>query len=100
MLARRPWWLLIVVMITLLFLASYGSAQLALSAPEQAKTEAGTPTPAPTEEAMTATEASETTVPDCADLTEATAAAAGSSNKVVRISFIQEFSFFNSYYID
>ena len=100
MLARRPWWLLIVVMITLLFLASYGSAQLALSAPEQAKTEAGTPTPAPTEEAMTATEASETTVPDCADLTEATAAAAGSSNKVVRISFTQEPSSFNPHYTD
>ncbi|MFN8453704.1 MAG: peptide ABC transporter substrate-binding protein [Anaerolineae bacterium] len=117
MLARRPWWSLIVVTVTLLFLASYGSAQLALSAPEQAKN-AATATPAPTEEAEATSEPTEeaeataeaaaATVPDCADLpaaaaaTEAAtaAAAAGSGGKVVKISYTQEPSSFNPHYTD
>lgn len=107
MLARRPWWSLIVVMVTLLFLASYGSAQLAPNASEQAQTEAtaeateeAEPTAEATGEAMATTEAPAAVVPDCADLPAAVAAAAteeataepaaDSGSKVVRISFTQE----------
>ncbi|MBE7471537.1 MAG: hypothetical protein DPW09_06440 [Anaerolineae bacterium] len=124
MFAKRPWWSIIFVMVTLLFLASYGSAQLASSAPEQAQTEvAAAITPTATEEAeptaeatVEATAEAELVVPDCADLppaveTEATAeadataeamaeTAADSEGKVVRISFTQEPSSFNPHYTD